>query len=1026
MKKITFLLVFISLFGYAQTPITDANIKEAAADWISAPVFAEVTYGNISDWDESQVTNMSGLFKDKTKYIKYNDNISNGDVSSVTNIEVVFYTANSFLQNNIVGVESKTFIPDDGFEQALIDLGYDDELDDYVITQNIETVTTLEIGWRGISDLTGIEDFQNLIYLDVRTNQLGSINITSNVSLETLLISNTLTPSQDYNQISYLDLSNNINLKRLEIRDNNLSEMDLSNNTKLEELHIGNYHSFEGNNISSIDLSLNTELRIFSIGQTNLGAIDLSNNNLLTKLNLTSLSNMSQLDITNLIFLEELNIGGTPISQIDLSNNTNLNTYFGLYNSYVGPLVLDFSNNPNLENLQLRKGRVNELIFAHSSLKYLGLESSSINFLEIGSDYLSNLEYLQIRNQILDTEMFEFTTNNNLVSLQLNNTQTSNINIDNHLNIEQLYLIDLPIESLSLENNTTLLSLALRDVPSLNCVKSSINYSEVLTGGLSVDSQIYFTADCNITQLTDANIRTAINTCLNANPVDGMCTTSEYGAMPNWDVSNVTDMSGAFFEKTQFNGDISDWNVSSVTNMRSMFETAYAFNKDIGSWDVSSVTDMYNMFYIAEAFNKDIGSWDVRNVTDMNGMFWNATAFNQDIGSWVVSKVTTMTYMFGRYYPVANAFNQNIGSWDVSSVTDMRYMFSGASSFNQNIGTWNVSSVTDMFGMFYGASSFDGDISTWDVRNVTDMTTMFEGASAFNQDIGAWDVSSVTDMRYMFQGASAFNQDIGAWDVSSVTDMTSMFNEVSDFNQDIGSWDVSSVTYMTSMFAYASAFNKDISDWEVSKVTYMNNMFQRASAFNQDIGDWDVSSVKYMNYMFNGASAFNQDIGTWNVSSVNDMPNMFYNTGISVSNFDATIIGWYTNATPFPSNITFSGNVAYCGSRDLLFIFERDYGWTINTDEDGVSDGFYLDCSTASIDDAENILFTVYPNPTDNTLFISGNESAIAVVIYNILGKEVLSVKNTNNINVQALPSGVYTIRISDGVCQTNRKFIKN
>jgi len=33
---------------------------------------------------------------------------------------------------------------------------------------------------------------------------------------------------------------------------------------------------------------------------------------------------------------------------------------------------------------------------------------------------------------------------------------------------------------------------------------------------------------------------------------------------------------------------------------------------------------------------------------------------------------------------------------------------------------------------------------------------------------------------------------------------------------------------------------------------------------------------------------------------------------------------------------------------------------------------------------------------------------------------------NINNINVEALPSGVYVIKISDGVRQTNRKFIKN
>jgi len=83
-------------------------------------------------------------------------------------------------------------------------------------------------------------------------------------------------------------------------------------------------------------------------------------------------------------------------------------------------------------------------------------------------------------------------------------------------------------------------------------------------------------------------------------------------------------------------------------------------------------------------------------------------------------------------------------------------------------------------------------------------------------------------------------------------------------------------------------------------------------------------------------------------------------------------------------------------------------------------------CPTASIEDQYLTNISIYPNPTNNTLFISGNETPIAVATYNVLGKEVLSVKNTNNINVAALPSGVYVIRISDGVGQTNRKFIKN
>ena len=56
----------------------------------------------------------------------------------------------------------------------------------------------------------------------------------------------------------------------------------------------------------------------------------------------------------------------------------------------------------------------------------------------------------------------------------------------------------------------------------------------------------FSTASYSQTAITDANFQDAINTCLTTNPVDGMCTSSEYGAMPDWDVSNVTDMQCAF------------------------------------------------------------------------------------------------------------------------------------------------------------------------------------------------------------------------------------------------------------------------------------------------------------------------------------------------------------------------------------------------------------------------------------------------------------------------------------------------
>jgi len=129
-----------------------------------------------------------------------------------------------------------------------------------------------------------------------------------------------------------------------------------------------------------------------------------------------------------------------------------------------------------------------------------------------------------------------------------------------------------------------------------------------------------------------------------------------------------------------------------------------------------------------------------------------------------------------------------------------------------------------------------------------------------------------------------------------------------------------------------------------------------------------------MSYMFSFASSFNQDISSWCVTNIDSEPSAFsLNSPLSESNKPI----W--------------------GS-----------------------------CPTASLEDEHLLTISIYPNPTNNTLFITGNETPIAVAIYNVLGKEVLSIKNTNNINVQSLPSGVYTIRISDGVRQTNRKFIKN
>jgi surface protein len=54
-----------------------------------------------------------------------------------------------------------------------------------------------------------------------------------------------------------------------------------------------------------------------------------------------------------------------------------------------------------------------------------------------------------------------------------------------------------------------------------------------------------------------------------------------FGHLCNWNTSRITNMSLAFFDRENFNEDISSWDVSNVTNMSSMFRGAIDFNGDL-------------------------------------------------------------------------------------------------------------------------------------------------------------------------------------------------------------------------------------------------------------------------------------------------------------------------------------------------------------------------------------------------------------------------------------------------------------
>ena len=110
----------------------------------------------------------------------------------------------------LIVFSQNTYVPDDNFEQSLIDLGYDTDsiLNDSVPTSQISNIAYLDIHNDSISDLTGIEDFTALVDLLCGENQLTSLDLSFNTSLDWL--------DCQSNQLTSINLnSNNLNFKIL-------------------------------------------------------------------------------------------------------------------------------------------------------------------------------------------------------------------------------------------------------------------------------------------------------------------------------------------------------------------------------------------------------------------------------------------------------------------------------------------------------------------------------------------------------------------------------------------------------------------------------------------------------------------------------------------------------------------------------------------------------------------------------------------------------------------------------------------
>jgi len=187
-----------------------------------------------------------------------------------------------------------------------------------------------------ISDMTGLENFVNLMDLEVDHQQFTSVNVSPLVLLTHL--SFWAVP------LTTIDVSKNVALTTLGISETPLTTVDISKLTALVELDFQNYwnggrlvlpyitsNGVTVNGYSNLDISHNVNLRRVYIMGNNIAALDTTHNAALNELwadsnNLTSVNVSSNTNLTFITVdynnLNYLNIAGTQIG----GSGTMLNT----------------------------------------------------------------------------------------------------------------------------------------------------------------------------------------------------------------------------------------------------------------------------------------------------------------------------------------------------------------------------------------------------------------------------------------------------------------------------------------------------------------------------------------------------------------------------------------------------------------------------------------------------------------------------------------------------------------------------
>jgi len=405
--------------------------------------------------------------------------------------------------------------------------------------------------------------------------------------------------------------------------------------------------------------------------------------------------------------------------------------------------------------------------------------------------------------------------------------------------------------------------------------------------------------------------------------------TNAYGERVVSDNSYVT-----IFGDFDFKGGNTSFDADALINDQPI-ECLIRYRTDIGvspQYFISNGSTNYSIKSIKEIGRKDkmVILLEKNDVVDLSQTAANQFVFtidteNTSSGSSLNTQFMMPLVSGGSYNAVVNwgdGSSDTITSYNQQEVT---HTYSSAGQYEISIeGTlqgWQFNNAGDRLKML--------DVKQW---GVLDLSTNAAFYGCTNLDASATDAPTIsTDSFYrIFRECTNFNGAISNWNVSTVTTLQESFYACSTFNNSINSWDVSNVFSMVSCFFNCTSFDQDLNSWDTTSIQYMQFGFYNCSQFNGDIYSWDTSTAENMSFMLYNCDLFDQSLAAWNIESVTNFTSFMQNaSGLSTTNYDATLISWAAQSVSQNESINFGGSQFTESAYASRFSLIDDDGWTI-------------------------------------------------------------------------------------------------